>query len=103
MNTLEAGGLVTKISRGKYRISAETIDMFAGGLKLVEVSEEEKVKFADADHKRREQIEEDLGITEGEYLKAVSEEYDRLRANEEKTSSGDLLSKAFKIVESRYR
>lgn len=77
LNTLEAGGLVTKVDRGKYRINTEAMDMFEGGLILVEISEEERREAVEKDQEIEMQVQEELGVTRKEYLTAVSQEYDR--------------------------
>lgn len=103
LNTLEAGGLVIKVDRGKYRITTEAMDMVEGGLTLVEISEEERSEAVEKDQEIEMQIQEDLGITRKEYLTAVSQEYDRLRDEELNSSNDELLSRAFNIVEEKYR
>jgi DNA-binding Lrp family transcriptional regulator len=102
LNALEAGGLVEKVSRGKYLITSEALGMLPGGWKIVEVSEEEEQRALEEAEERRKQIKQELGISEGQYLGEVSEEYERLRQDWE-GNHGDLLEKAFEIVEKRHQ
>lgn len=102
LNTLEAGGLVQKMSRGKYKITGEALDMFEGGWKQFKVSEEESRQLAKEDYERRKRIEERTGLSEREYLKEVQQEYERLKSESEEPSD-DLFSKAFEIVDKKYR
>ena len=102
LNTLEAGGLVKKMARGKYRITAEALDMFEGGWQRYKVSEEERKQAAKEDYERRKWIEDELGLSEREYLNEVQKEYERLKS-ERPDSSEDLFSKAFEIVNNRHQ
>lgn len=102
LNTLEAGGLVEKVDRGKYRITEEADGMMAATWKRIEVSEEERREMAKEDYEQRKRIEEEFGVSQEEYLKAVSEEANRLEY-EENIESEESLSMAFSIIEERLR
>lgn len=101
LGTLEAGGLVKKQGRGKYRISSEGSKLF--DYEWSNLSKEERRKAAQEEHEIRQRIKEELGITQSEYLSAVTEEHDRLIAENPDTSKNKLLTKAFEIVSEKYR
>lgn len=101
LGTLEAGGLVEKQGRGKYKISPEGSELF--DYNWSRVSEEKRKEIAKEEYEIRKRIEEELGITQGEYLSAVEEEYSRLKAESSEESEDDLFTKAFEIVSKRYR
>lgn len=102
LNALEAGGLVNKVSRGKYSITPEALQMLPGGWKLVELPEEEIEQAAKEDYERQKIIEETLGISEDQFLNDFYAEYDKLR-QDWKGSEDDLLQKAFDNVKQKYR
>lgn len=102
LNTLEAGELVKKVSRGKYSITPKASEMIPGGWKLVETSEGDMEKAARAEAEYRKQIELTLGISADQYQEEVSEEYNRLKQDWE-GDYDDLLKKAFEIVDQRHR
>lgn len=99
LNALEAGELVKKQGRGKYKITDKALRMFDGGFQPV-LSEEEKEEARKNEKKRRKKIQEELGLTEREYLREVEEEYNRLK-EESSRNTEDLLAEAFEIVEKR--
>ena len=97
INSLQAGELVKKVDRGKYRITDEGILVW----KSIDGSEYEH---------RREwvseniEVEWDLGVSMDEYQEAVAEEYEALRqGNQESEGKDDLLDLAFEQVEDRLR
>ena len=100
LNALEAGGLVAKMGRGKYRITDEALRMFEGGWQPL--SEEEKEKGRREEIEQRKEIRRELGISKEEYLSEAHEEYERLKAQEEGDES-ELFSRAFEIVEERHQ
>lgn len=95
LNSLQAGGLVEKVDRGKYRLA----DHEGPYLKAVELSDEERTDVKEKEREQREKIKEDLGITLEEYQRRVRGEHERIQ--EEKPECADPLSKAFEIVEER--
>lgn len=101
MNALEAGGLVAKMGRGKYRITDEALRMFEGGWQPV-LSEEEREEARRKETEKRKEIREDLGISRDRYLSEVREEYERLKSQKE-GDKDELFSKAFETVEERHR
>lgn len=98
LNTLEAGGLVMKKGRGKYKITTKGIWMT---WERVELTDEEMEEVKEA---RNEEIEkfEALGTTKEDYEAALIKEFDRLR--EEKPGYvhfDELINEAHRIVEER--
>lgn len=99
LSTLEAGGLIKKIDRGKYKITDAGFFIIS---ERADTSEEETKEAARADHQRQKAIKEQLGITEQEYRRAVEEEFNNLLENDRDTQLIDnLLRKAFENVEKR--
>jgi DNA-binding Lrp family transcriptional regulator len=101
LNTLDAGGLVEKTGRGKYRISEEAVELVEQKWTKVESIEDQQGVAALEGHLQRKQIRERLGISVDQYQNEVIEEYKNLW-EETEDSSPDLLSKAFKIVDERH-
>ena len=101
LGTLEAGGLVEKQGRGKYRISSEGLELFDYG--WTAPSEEERKKAAQEEKETRKRIRRELGITQSEYFSAVTEEHDRLKAEYPEVPENELLAEAFEIVEEEYQ
>jgi DNA-binding Lrp family transcriptional regulator len=97
LNSLQAGGLVEKVGRGKYKLA----DYEGSYFEVVEVSDEERKEAREKDQEKREKIKEDLGVTVEEYQNQVREEHERIQ--EEEPECDDPLSKAFEIVEERLR
>lgn len=99
LNSLEAGGLVEKVERGKYQITGKAVFLL---WEPVEITEDERNEAVMEDITRQKEIQNDLGMSEEEYQEAVLEEYERLR--EERLgywSSDNLLDEAARIVYSR--
>lgn len=101
LGTLEAGGLVEKQGRGKYKISSEGSELF--DYEWSSLSEEERKEAAREEHEIRQWIKEELGTTQDEYLSDVTEEHNRLKAENPEESEDELFTKAFEIVTERYR
>lgn len=96
LNTLDAGGLVEREGRGKYRIAG------AAAFQLLEpvAPGEHLEEGARKDIEDEKLIQEELGVSKEEYQDAVLEEYDRLR--EERGgywSMSDLMHEAARNVE----
>lgn len=101
LNALEAGGLVEKVDRGKYKITGKAVFML---WESPGVSEEEREEAAREDALRREEIQEELGMTEAEFQEAVMEEFEKLREKRLRYwSDGELLEEAARNVEGRAR
>ena len=97
LNSLQAGGLVEKVDRGKYRLANYEGLYF----KNIELSDEEREKARESEQKTREKIKEKFGVTLAEYQQQVREEHERIR--EEDPECDDPLSKAFEIAEQRLK
>lgn len=96
LNTLDAGDLVEREGRGKYRIAGPA------AFKLLEpVAPGENIEAeARKDFEDEQLIQEELGISMEEYQDAVIEEFDRLRDERGGYwSTGDLLDEAARNVE----
>ena len=101
LGTLEAGGLVEKQGRGKYKLSPEGSELF--DYEWSSLPEEERRQLAKEEYEIDQWIKNELGTTRGEYLSSVSEEYDRLKAENPEASEDGLFTKAFEIVTERYQ
>lgn len=103
LNTLEAGGLVKKIDRGKYEITEEGEDSVETRWKKVEDdrSEEEIRQDRIEEIEQRKRIEKEFGVSEKEFLRAASKEQQRLE--DKGDPSDDLFDKALSIVADRLR
>ena len=98
LNSLEAGGLVEKVERGKYRITGKAVFLL---WEPIEYSDEHREIAAREDNERRESIRSELGMTEEEYQDAIMEEYERLQNNRFNLASKDILEEAIWNVENR--
>lgn len=103
LNTLEAGGLVRKIDRGKYEITEEGEDSVETRWKKVEDdrSEEEIRQDRIEEIEQRKRIEKEFGVSEKEFLRAASKEQQRLE--DKGDPSDNLFDKALSIVADRLR
>jgi len=97
LNSLQAGGLVEKVDRGKYRLA----DYEGTYLTEIEVSDEERDEIALREHQLREDVKQDLGVTLEKYQELVSKEEQRIQ--KEQPECDNPLDRAFKIVEQRLR
>jgi DNA-binding transcriptional regulator GbsR (MarR family) len=97
INSLQAGELVKKVDRGKYRITDEGIEVWKSldGWKY---------------KSRRETVSQEkemywhFGVSLEEYQDAVQEEYEKLRqSGEDIEGERDLFDLAFKRVEERLK
>ncbi|QPV63178.1 winged helix-turn-helix domain-containing protein [Halosimplex litoreum] len=93
INSLQAGELIEKIDRGKYRITDE-------GRSVLESFNKEKIRGIRLDITQRRLIEEDLGVTREEYLRQARKEYEQIRKDED---IEEPFEEAFERVESRLR
>lgn len=97
LNTLEAGGLVKKLDRGKYQITVEGLEILPGGYKIHHPAEEVDDTLIEAIWEDA-QFREKTGMSREEYFDTVSEEREKLIESGE---GGDLWEKAFEIVDNR--
>jgi SLT domain-containing protein len=101
LGTLEAGGLVDKYGRGKYKITSEGLELFDHG--WTTLSEEERKEADREEVETRKWIRREYGITQSEFYSAVTEEHNRLKREKPEVAEEKLLAKAFEIVEERHR
>jgi DNA-binding Lrp family transcriptional regulator len=99
LNTLEAGGLVKKLDRGKYQITVEGLEVLPGGYKISTPVEEVNDTIV-KDIWEENQFRKKTGMTREEYFDAVSEEREKLIQSGE---GGDLWEKAFEIVDDQIK
>jgi DNA-binding Lrp family transcriptional regulator len=103
LNTLEAGGLVQKKGRGKYRITSDALWMLMEPVG-VEFTEEDYDEMAQEIAEKERRIQEDLGMTVSEYQQEIVDEYRRLLSELEGYQSTDeLIRKAADNVVERAR
>lgn len=100
LGTLEAGGLVEKHGRGKYKITSEGLELFDSN--WTTLSEEERKEAAREEEETRKRIRRELEMTQSEFYSAVTEEHNRLKAENPEAPEDELLAKAFKIVEKKH-
>ncbi|MDG5777290.1 hypothetical protein VB773_09110 [Haloarculaceae archaeon H-GB2-1] len=97
INSLQAGELVEKIDRGKYRITDE-------GRLVWDSIDGEKYRYRRLDVTERKMIQRDLGVSLEEYHREVEEEYEKLQDQDhEAEEDDDLLSVAFERAEERLK
>jgi DNA-binding transcriptional regulator GbsR (MarR family) len=101
LGTLEAGGLVEKHGRGKYKITSEGSELFDSN--WTTLSEEERKEAAREEKETRKRIRRELGMTQSEFYSAVTEEHNRLKTENPEVPEDELLAKAFEIVEKKHR
>lgn len=94
INSLQAGGLVEKVERGKYRITDE-------GLTIWKITDQDRFRNRRLDVTQRRLIQDDLGVSREEYLGQVRKEYERLKDEEEDID--EPFEEAFERVEERLR
>jgi len=97
INSLQAGELVRKVDRGKYRITSE-------GMAVWQSLDGSKYESRREWLSENKEVKWDLGVSLEEYQDAVGEEYEELRqSDEEIEGEGDRLDLAFERVEERLR
>ena len=100
LGTLEAGGLVEKHGRGKYKITLEGSELFDSNWTTLS---EERKEAAREEEETRKRIRRELGMTQSEFYSAVTEEHNRLKTESPEVPEDELLAKAFEIVENEHR
>lgn len=101
LGTLEAGNLVEKQGRGKYKITSEGLELFDQG--WTALSEEERKEATREEIETRKRIKREYGITQSEFYSAVTEEHNRLKAENPEVPEDELLAKAFEIIEDKHQ
>ena len=97
LNSLQAGQLVEKVDRGKYRITKQGLTVWetAGGSKY----QNRRMDIAD-----RKIVQWDLGVSMEEYHEEVKKEYEKIQqSNQSIGLDDDLLELAFERAEERLR
>lgn len=92
LNALQAGGLISKLERGKYRITSE-------GVNVWHHFDKNEFKRRRLEVLDRKSIKYKTGLSKDEYEQAVREEHERLQ--QENPDCDDKLKKAFEIVDER--
>lgn len=104
MNALEAGALVKKIDRGKYRISKEGLEMLPGGFQMVTPDDGEEVVVAVRD---RDEVLEEEGrheLTQEQYSIGIIGLFRRkLREGSDNDEPIKLLREALDEAEKYYK
>ncbi|WP_199268304.1 hypothetical protein [Halorhabdus sp. CUG00001] len=97
LNSLQAGELVEKVDRGKYRITSDgelvwkSIDGLQYSSRRIRVAQEKAINWK-------------LGVSKEEYEDMVKEEYNKLREKEiEPEGDKDLYDLAFERAEDRLK
>ena len=100
LNTLEAGGLVRKVERGKYRITNSAWFIVA---EKSDISDEERRRLAREEHEQRKSIMDELGLGVEEYQRAVEREFSKIMQQEDETSESweKALKEAFRRVDEK--
>jgi predicted transcriptional regulator len=92
LSALQAGGLVAKLDRGKYRITRDGLDVWYH----FDKEEYRRRRLEVLDYKT---FKAKTGITKQEYERRVQEEHERIKREE--PDCDDPLGKAFQIVDER--
>ncbi|MFC6863649.1 hypothetical protein ACFQGE_09255 [Halomicroarcula sp. GCM10025817] len=103
LNSLQAGGLVEKVDRGKYKLTDEGLRIHLGwdSIKTYGQTVAERIGQVRERAKKERLIQQDLGVSKIEYERQVIEEHERLK--ELKPDDEDILSEAIENVETRLR
>lgn len=98
LSALQAGGLVEKVERGKYRLTDEGMSVI---FEPAEQSDAEKIGSRRGDIRDRKRLRQELGVGMEEYREAVQEELSTL--TEEELGDENVVEEAFERVEDRLR
>lgn len=103
LSSLQAGGLVEKVDRGKYEITDEGYRIHIGAPEGAAdmLTDAEKIGARREEIRERKLIRRDLGVSKEEYHKQVAEEKERIDAEDEEYDNP--YEEAFRRVESRLR
>jgi DNA-binding transcriptional regulator GbsR (MarR family) len=97
LGTMQAGELVKKVDRGKYRITED-------GLLVWRHEGDSKYKNRRAEVTHRKMIQRDLGVSVEEYHQKVQQEYAKMEGSSESVGlDSELLELACERVEERLR
>lgn len=103
LNSLQAGGLVEKVDRGKYEITDEGVALYIGKDEFEKSDwySPERIGWKTEEIDRLERIGEELGITRKEFQTRVRKEYDSIIKNNPEVD--DPLKEAEKRVQERLK
>lgn len=102
LNSLQAGGLVDKVGRGKYQLSEEGVELYLDFLfEKQEKTDAQKIGDVRAEIQQRREIQKEFGVSKDEYEDQVAKEYERIQSDE--SSIEDPLVEAIERVETRLR
>lgn len=97
LSTMQAGGLIEKIDRGKYKITPD-------GLVVWRNTDGSKYKSRRAEVTQRKRIRRDLGVSKEEYHKEVEKEYKKIAdSSQGEGLDSELLEEAFERAEERLK
>lgn len=95
LNSLQAGGLVEKLDRGKYRITDD-------GLVVWKQSDGSHYESRRLEVTERKQIRRELSVSLEEYHDEVQKEYEKIQqSNQSIDVDGDLIELAFERAQDR--
>ncbi|WP_053966337.1 hypothetical protein [Haloarcula rubripromontorii] len=95
LNSMQAGGLIEKLDRGKYRITDDGLRVW----KQADGSQYEKRRLEVTE---RKQIHRELGVSLEEYHEEVQKEYEKIQqSNQNSDMDDDLLELAFERARER--
>ncbi|WP_436934507.1 hypothetical protein [Halovenus marina] len=80
LSALQAGGLVDKVDRGKYRLTKNGMRLV--GWKVPSQSDAKKIGEVRDEIERRRRIKQELGVTLEEYKSQIKEEYNKIKSEE---------------------
>lgn len=80
LNSLQAGGLVEKVDRGKYNITDEGLEVYHGmeELNVAYLYSPEALGWKDDELERIEQVREELDVSQKEFTDRVRKEYNHI-------------------------
>jgi restriction endonuclease Mrr len=99
LSTLQAGGLVEKVDRGKYQLTDEGFRLFSD-FELPELSDAERIGARDENIKHRRRIHRDFGVSLEEYHEALSKELAKIQGG---IQDREAINKAIKKAEEKLR
>ncbi len=103
LSSLQAGGLVEKIERGKYEITDEGYQIHIGapeGATML-LTDAERIGSRREEIQERRQIQRDLGVSKEEYIDQIMEEREKIKSEE--PDCDDPFQEAVKRVGKRLR
>jgi len=97
LNSLQAGGLIEKVDRGKYRITQD-------GQTVWDSADPSKYESRRSEVAKRKMVKWDLGVSLEKYQEEVQKEYEKIQKSNQSIGLDDeLLELAFERAEERLR